>query len=517
MSPLFGMTMLVWMSAELEPPFTAVRFKTHAAYIASDELAGRAVGSEGSRLALTYMVNALRDSGCVGLAGRDEWLQSFPVPSRSNRGDRESSLTAHNLLALFPGKGELREHAIIVSTHHDHFGVDSQLVAAGKDGIYNGADDNASGCAALLLIAEALHRDRDDLPASHRAIVFASFDAEEQGLLGSRFYVEHPLWPLARTTANINLDMVGRMEHARVFAIDGLSSAFFAKRTLELARSCGLRCDAHLNGTRRSDHMNFLDREIPAVHFCTGIHIDYHQPTDETTKLNHAGGARVSWLAYRLLLEAMKTAEPLRYQRPDPRLDVSSLIRLAAKMGLIPELNTQTGRYPLIRAVFPGSIAANNGFQADDEILAINGKSFDRVEQAAALLAEIRFDRDLHFQIRRNGTTRQLTLPAEALKDFAGPVVRPLDRDRYEVHFRFRDGKPHTAIAVAGTFNQWNKSSVPMTGPDPNGWYTVKLVLAKGEYEYKFVLDGELWTNDPTNVYLVGPNANNWLRVGDDS
>src|SRR6202035_194577 len=120
-------------------------------------------------------------------------------------------VTARNLLAVFPGQGALANEAILVSAHHDHLGIDPALVKAGKDGIFNGADDNASGCAALLLLAQALHAEKARLPSSHRTVIFASFDAEERGLVGSRYYVSHPLWPLNKTTANINLDAVGRL------------------------------------------------------------------------------------------------------------------------------------------------------------------------------------------------------------------------------------------------------------------------------------------------------------------
>lgn len=124
-----------------------------------------------------------------------------------------------NVLGVIRGKGELGNQAVVVSTHHDHIGTTA--VKPGEDGIYNGADDNASGCAALLLIAQALHMDRAHLPASHRTVILASFDAEEEGLIGSRYYVTNPLWPLQRTTANLNFDMIGRLSQAsRLLAID---------------------------------------------------------------------------------------------------------------------------------------------------------------------------------------------------------------------------------------------------------------------------------------------------------
>src|SRR5207237_5392079 len=109
--------------------------------------------------------------------------QSRPLQRkiRLHVGLDRTPLMGRNLLAVVPGKGELAKEAILVSSHHDHLGTDLELIKAGKDGIYNGADDNASGCAALLLLAQALHADRERLPASRRTVLFSSFVAGERG------------------------------------------------------------------------------------------------------------------------------------------------------------------------------------------------------------------------------------------------------------------------------------------------------------------------------------------------
>src|SRR4029077_5172618 len=166
-----------------------------------------------------------------------------------------------------------------------HLGIDADLVKAGKDGIFNGADDNASGCAALLLLVQALSGGRTGLPPSHRTVIFASFDAEERGLVGSRYYVQHPLWPLQRTSANLNFDMVGRLGLGRLLAMDSHSNTILTERIETLAPRCGLRVETRLSGAQRADHQNFLDKEIPAAHFCSGVHADYHQVSDEVAKI----------------------------------------------------------------------------------------------------------------------------------------------------------------------------------------------------------------------------------------
>src|SRR5262249_40923865 len=157
------------------------------------------------------IIKHLKACGVKGLAANEHWYQEFPL------GLKGKSITGRNVLGILPGRGPLAKEAIVVSSHHDHLGTDPALVKAGKDGIFNGADDNASGCAALLLVAEALYAERD-IPPSCRSVIFASFDAEERGLAGSRHYVSHPLWPLTSTSANINFDMVGRLNLGTLMA-----------------------------------------------------------------------------------------------------------------------------------------------------------------------------------------------------------------------------------------------------------------------------------------------------------
>jgi hypothetical protein len=423
-------------------------------------------------------------------------------------------MVGQNIMAIVPGKGELAKEAILVSAHHDHLGIDPERIKAGKDGIYNGADDNASGCAALLLLAQALHAERDRLPASYRTTLFASFDAEEQGLVGSRYYVNHPLWPLERTAANLNFDMVGRLNHGKLVAMDSESSAFLAERILALAPECGLTVETRLNGARRSDHANFLDHSIPAVHFNTGMHIDYHQVTDEVNRIDSEGGAHVAWLAYRLLRETMESPGRLRYRRPSPNFDVQAILQFVFKLGIIPEQNAQSGRSALIRFVVPGSAAAKHGIQSGDEIIGANGVVFTSLIDAAIVFSQLRLDQGLRLTLRRQDKTLEVSMPAEVFKGFAGPTVRSIGKDQFEVLFRYKPTGPVKSVALAGSFNDWNAKAKPMEGPDKEGYFSTRLEIKPGTYEYKFVLDGKTWMADPDNFRTTGANGNSVVTVG---
>jgi hypothetical protein len=497
-------------SAPVMPaPFTAAKFREHVTYLASDALEGRDVGSPGAAKAMEYLVRHFQEAGLKPFGSEGAWYQDFPY-------GKQKKVTARNVLAIISGQGALASEAIIVSAHHDHLGVDPALVKAGQDGIFNGADDNASGCAALLLVAQALSAERSRLPASHRTVIFASFDAEERGLLGSRYYVQHPLWPLNKTTGNINFDMVGRLHGGRVLAADSESSPFFTERITALAAQCGLRVETRFHGAGRADNASFLDQAIPAVHFSSGLHADYHQVSDDVSKIDSGGGTRIAWLAYRLLREMMDNPARLRFRQPSPDFDVQGILRLVFRLGLVPEQNAQSGRYPVIRYVLPNSLAAKQGFQGSDEITSVNGQKFESLIDAAILFAKIRLDRDVHLSVLRKGKTVELMIPAAALRDFAGPALRALGRDQFEVVFRYRPGKKVDSVTLTGTFNNWDVKALAMEGPDKDGFYRVTRTLTRGVYEYKFVVNGKEWLSDPTNLRTAGRAANSVLTLGGD-
>src|SRR6185369_15484232 len=206
---------------ELPAPFTAAEFQKHAAFLASDELEGRFPGSEGSAKAAAYLINAFEAQGLQPLQADRSWFQEFSFPLPNYVG----VIKARNLFAVFPGRGTLAAEAVIVAAHYDHLGKKvSDKNEEPADVIFNGADDNASGVAAMLQVAAALSGQKTFLPSSHRTVIFAAFDAEERGLLGADHYVNHPLWPLKQTAAVINFDSVGRLRMGKVFASDADTS-----------------------------------------------------------------------------------------------------------------------------------------------------------------------------------------------------------------------------------------------------------------------------------------------------
>jgi Zn-dependent M28 family amino/carboxypeptidase/nicotinamidase-related amidase len=429
----------------LPAPFTAENFRAHVAYLASDELGGREVGSEGETKAIDYIIQRLKETGAIGLGPDAGYIQSFSFvftpPSQSDKPPATRELQGRNVLAIVRGKAELAKEAIVVSCHHDHLGMDPELLKAGKDGIYNGADDNASGCAALLLMAEALHEDRDRLPNSCRSVIFASFDAEEKGLVGSRYYLNHPPWPLERTAADINFDMVGRLNGQRLLAADSQSNSYLEERIRDLAAESGLRVETQLNGHQRADHQNFLDRAIPAAHFSSGLHADYHQVSDEVARIDAEGGARIAWLAYRVLRDTMAAPGKLRYRQPPPAFNVAAILKVMFRLGIIPEQGAQSGKSALVRYVIPGSFAAKQDLRPGDEITGMNGKNFESVIDAALAFSRLDLNQDLKLAIVRAGNRQEVVIPASFLREAVSQAAAPDTDGSRSLKFVLRDRK----------------------------------------------------------------------------
>jgi hypothetical protein len=218
---------------------------------------------------------------------------------------------APNVVAVLPGSDpQLRREYIVLTAHFDHLGVGAP--DSSGDSIYNGADDNASGTAVLLELAEAFAT-LSERPA--RSIVFLAVSGEERGLVGSRYFVDHPTIPIEQVVANINMDVVGRNAPDTVIAIgqEYTSLGPLAQRIAQENPQLGLNIIAdplpEEQALFRSDHVAFMRKGIPAIQFFTGAHPDTHRPSDEIDKINPEKAARVGRLVFWLTHELASTPE----------------------------------------------------------------------------------------------------------------------------------------------------------------------------------------------------------------
>lgn len=288
---------------------------------------------------------------------------------------------ADNVVAILPGADlKLTDESIVIAAHYDHIGFghygtrDSST--AGR--IHHGADDNASGVAVLLDAAQRLSR-IDSRPA--RTIVFAAFSAEESGLHGSRHYANNSPARLSSTKAMLNLDMVGRLRDSRVTVFGTGSAEELSGIVRGAANELGLEI-RESDGIGRSDHISFYNRKVPVLHFFTGIHPDYHRPSDTWDKLNLEGMVKITDLVLATARQIANTKAPMNFVSlpPVPRTQVpGEKPALTTYLGSIPDYSGSDEGVRLA-GVSPGSPAAIAGLREGDVIVKLGEIKIHRLE-----------------------------------------------------------------------------------------------------------------------------------------
>lgn len=213
----------------------------------------------------------------------------------------KSSLRVKNVIASIEGIGELSKETVVIGAHYDHVGMGGPgSLAPGTIEVHNGADDNASGTAALLEISKRFAEQSKDDSQARRRLVFIAFTSEERGLLGSRHYVAHPRFAMESTVAMINLDMVGRMADKQLIVFGMGSSSSFHSLIDFANQTVGLKIRKQNEAIGPSDHQPFFEQRVPVLHLFTGLHNDYHRPSDDFEKINTEGMVWVTDIVYRL-------------------------------------------------------------------------------------------------------------------------------------------------------------------------------------------------------------------------
>lgn len=237
----------------------------------------------------------------------------------------EELVETENVAALFEGAHPtLKEEVVVITSHYDHVGI-GQPDSTG-DRIYNGADDDGSGTVGMLNMAKALTAAKDNGVMPRRSILFLNVSGEEKGLLGSRYYSDHPLIPIEKTVANINTDMIGRVdpqyekkgvdEYSYIIGGKIISSQLDSLLRVANARSANIELSDRYNDLndpnqfyRRSDHWNFGRLGVPFIFFFTGVHEDYHRPSDEVDKIKFDKLAKVVQTMYATAIMIANTDE----------------------------------------------------------------------------------------------------------------------------------------------------------------------------------------------------------------
>ncbi len=258
--------------------------------LASDEYEGRKTGEKGQKIAAQYIINYYKNLGISAANTDGNYLQNIPVEYFNGR----SKDASENVVAYIKGTSKADEY-VVISAHYDHLGIKDSL-------IYNGADDDASGTSALLEIAEAFQKASKDGNGPKRSIVFLNVTGEEEGLFGSKYYSENPIFPLESTVVDLNIDMVGRFdkkhadnpEFVYLIGADKLSQELHDLSEATNKKYTNLFLDYTYNDENdpnrfyyRSDHYNFAKNGIPIIFYFNGVHEDYHKATDTPDKIRY--------------------------------------------------------------------------------------------------------------------------------------------------------------------------------------------------------------------------------------
>jgi hypothetical protein len=307
-----------------------------------------------------------------------------------------------NVIGVLPGGDPaLASQAVVVGGHYDHLGLGGRhsLAPDATGQIHNGADDNASGTAAVLEIARALGHANSAQP---RTIVFAAFAGEELGLLGSQYYVDHPVVPLDQTIAMVNLDMVGRPA-GRVL-VSGVESAPSLDPDVKAAgegRRISIKAFHEGPGVGSSDDTSFLLRKVPSIGFFSGYHADYHRPTDDWDKIDVPGATEVTRVALTLVerLASRQERPPFVELAPQSTRTAGAEGELRAYFGSMPDYAADVEKGVKLADVRTGSPAEKAGFKKGDVLVSFGG-------------AEIKNLQDFTYELRRRrpGDTVKVTV-----------------------------------------------------------------------------------------------------------
>lgn len=350
----------------------AVTLLNDVRYLADDRLGGRLIGTPGADSAAAYLARRFKQAGLR--PSPQGWFQLFTVapdaPAAVHAGI--GGVTGKNVVGVLPGRDpSLRNEIVIVGAHYDHLGPGrfGSLDPDSTGKVHNGADDNASGASALVHIARKLRAAPPD-----RTVVFIAFSGEEAGLLGSDYYVKHPLFPLARTYAMVNMDMVGRLREDRLLAY-GVATAGELPALLDsLNATSGFALKASGDGWGRSDQSAFYGAGKPVLHLFTDLHEDYHRTTDDWDKINADGLARVADFTASIVRALGDRRDQLTFVNvPPPALTTSSTNSSSgygAYLGSVPDMSENPGGVRLtgVRAGSPAELA---GLRGDDIIIRI--------------------------------------------------------------------------------------------------------------------------------------------------
>ena len=342
----------------------------------------------------------------------------------------KKTVEAYNVIGILPGRDAvLKNEAIIIGAHYDHLGRGGQgSLAVNSTEIHHGADDNASGVAAMLELARRFAKSKDN----KRTLIFMAFSGEEEGLLGSAFYVGNPVFPLNKTVTMINMDMVGRLKEDKL-TVGGIGTASEWKKLIESENPRAIQ-KANFNGNvgmnltptfkvqlnedgfGPSDHSSFYGKQIPVLFFFTGTHNDYHKPSDTSDKINYDGLLKVTNFVGEIVKAVDRNPNKPTYTVAKSSMTGGGRSGFNISLGTVPNYADGDNSGLILDGVRDDSPAAKAGVKAGDKITKLAGHDIKNINDYTFVLGEIKAGEEYEITVVRGTETLNLKIVPAARK-----------------------------------------------------------------------------------------------------
>jgi len=372
--------------------------KKSISYLASDELKGRLTGSEGEAKAAEFISKNLKDLGL-----KTE-VQPFEYAVKLNPHEDQSStqVKGKNVIGYLDNKAD---KTIIIGAHYDHLGLNEHHAStlANSDGqIHNGADDNASGTAAVLELARIFSKNKSKEKVNY---VFALFSGEEDGLMGSKKFAENVKEKYPNIITMINMDMVGRMNKDKDLTVGGVGTSPFFPELIKKMKPAGVNIAIDSSGVGPSDHTSFYLKDIPVLFLFTGTHTDYHKPSDDEDKINYNGVNLVVNYVFNIA-NALAEEKTIPFTKTKVQQS-KSVPKYKVTLGIMPSYaDTKDGM--VIDGVQEGRPAGKAGIQSGDVLTKIGKCEVKEVYTYMECLSKVNAGETHPVTVKRDG--KEITL-----------------------------------------------------------------------------------------------------------
>ena len=394
--------------ATLPPVFSEQTLREHIERLTSNQFEGRGIGTRGLDRAAEYLAAQFERIGLAPGVNGGSYLQTF----ETTRTPDGRPATLANVVGLIPGsEPSWRGQSVLLTAHYDHLGMGWPDPRRGEEGkLHPGADDNASGVAAMLEVARALAASG----AARRTVVVIAFTGEDAGLIGSRHYVEHPVLPKDGIRAIVNLDSVGRLGSGQIGVLGAGTATEWPHVFRGIGFVTGIETQLAQEALPASDQASFAAAGIPGVQLFTPPHADYHRPTDTADKIDVAGLVKVATVAREAVAYLADRPEPLTVTiggpatagTPPPSGDKPAR---RAGLGLIPEF-AFSGPGVKASGLVPGSPAEKAGMRAGDVLLEVAGTTLASLRAYSDLLKTLAPGQSVPVVFERDGQRHQASV-----------------------------------------------------------------------------------------------------------